>query len=165
MTTDELLRVVVVRRGKVRPTEFRLREGEVGRMYPAVRHERVVLLIDNAPWHRGEPIDEALRDNPHLEFKRVPSYRPQRNPIERFWKVPRRRATHNRRFDTLADLKTSIRASLCYYPDREGPGPNPARPQGEETDTVNRIANETLKPERLQSILLTRLAEPRPPNH
>jgi hypothetical protein len=27
---EELLRVVAVRRGKVRPTEFRLREGEVG---------------------------------------------------------------------------------------------------------------------------------------
>jgi hypothetical protein len=30
MSADELLRVVVVRRGTVRPTEFRLREGEVG---------------------------------------------------------------------------------------------------------------------------------------
>lgn len=87
----------------------------IARMYPAVRHKRVVLLIDNAPWHRGKPIDEALRDHPHLEFKRLPSYSPQLNPIERFWKLLRRRATHNRLFDTLADLKTSIRASLCYY--------------------------------------------------
>ncbi|HYH65318.1 MAG TPA: transposase [Urbifossiella sp.] len=87
----------------------------VARMYPAGRHKRVVLLIDNAPWHRGRPIDEALRDHPHLEFKRLPSYSPQLNPIERLWKVHRRRATHNRLFDTLADLKTSIRASLCYY--------------------------------------------------
>lgn len=30
MADEDLLRVVVVRRGKVRPTEFRLREGEVG---------------------------------------------------------------------------------------------------------------------------------------
>jgi transposase len=87
----------------------------VARMYPAGRHKRVVLLIDNAPWHRGKVIDEALRENPHLEFKRLPSYSPQLNPIERFWKSLRRRATHNRLFDTLADLKTSIRASLCYY--------------------------------------------------
>ncbi len=28
------------------------------------RHRRVVLIIDNAPWHRGKPIDEALADNP-----------------------------------------------------------------------------------------------------
>jgi transposase len=87
----------------------------VGRMYPVVRHKRVVLLIDNAPWHRGKLIDEALRDNPHLEFKRLPSYSPQLNPIERFWKVLRRRATHNRLFDTLADLRRSIRSSLSYY--------------------------------------------------
>lgn len=87
----------------------------VGRMYPREKHPRVVLSIDNAPWHRGKPIDEALRDYPHLEFKRLPSYSPQLNPIERFWKKLRRRATHNRLFDTLADLKTSLRASLSYF--------------------------------------------------
>jgi hypothetical protein len=87
----------------------------VGRVYPREKHPRVVLVIDNAPWHRGQRIDEALRDNPHLEFKRLPSYSPQLNPIERLWKQLRRRATHNRRFDTLADLKSSIRASLSYF--------------------------------------------------
>lgn len=87
----------------------------VGRVYPAEQHPRVVLLIDNAPWHRGQPIEEALRASPHLEFKRLPSYSPQLNPIERFWKKLRRRATHNRLCDTLADLKASLRASLCYF--------------------------------------------------
>jgi transposase len=87
----------------------------VGRMYPRERFGRVVLLIDNAPWHRGQLIDEAMAANPHLEFKRLPSYSPQLNPIERFWKVLRRRATHNRLFDAIADLKKSIRASLSYF--------------------------------------------------
>src|SRR5262245_21426231 len=87
----------------------------IGRVYPREKHPRVVLVIDNAPWHRGRPVDEALRDNPHLEFKRLPSYSPQLNPIERLWKKLRRRATHNRLFDTLADLKSSLRASLSYF--------------------------------------------------
>jgi transposase len=87
----------------------------VGRIYRRDQHAEVVLLIDNAPWHRGKPVDEALAENPHLKFKRLPSYSPQLNPIERFWKVLRRRATHNRLFDALADLKQSIRASLCYF--------------------------------------------------
>jgi transposase len=87
----------------------------VGRTYPAERHRRVVLVIDNAPWHRGGPVDEALADHPHLEFYRLPSYSPQLNVIERFWKLLRRRATHNRLFDTLADLRRSLRASLCYF--------------------------------------------------
>ena len=87
----------------------------VGRVYPRAKYPCVVVVIANAPWHRGKPIDEALAENPHLEFKRLPSYSPQLNPIERFWKKLRRRATHNRLFDTLADLKASIRASLCYF--------------------------------------------------
>ncbi len=87
----------------------------LGRRYPAAKYPRVVLLIDNAPWHAGAPVKQALADNPHLELKRLPSYSPQLNVIERFWKLLRRRATHNRLFDTLADLRRSIRNSLRYF--------------------------------------------------
>jgi hypothetical protein len=94
---------------------FALHLRHVGKVYPAGKHKEVVLLIDNAPWHRGGPINEALAENPHLKFKRLPSYSPQLNPIERFWKKLRRRATHNRLFDALADLKRSLRANLSYF--------------------------------------------------
>ena len=87
----------------------------VGRLYPAEKHKRVVLIIDNAPWHCGQPVAQALADHPHLEFKRLPGYSPKLNAIERFWRVLRRRATHNRLFDCLADLKRSLRSSLCYF--------------------------------------------------
>jgi transposase len=85
----------------------------LGRRYPQSQYPRVVILIDNAPWHGGEPSRQVLAEHPPLELKRLPSYSPQRNVIERFWKLLRRRATHNRLFDTLADLKRSIRANLC----------------------------------------------------
>ncbi len=87
----------------------------VGRQYPAEVYPRVVLVIDNAPWHAGEPVTKALADNPHLELYRLPSYSPQLNVIERFWKLLRRRATHNRLFDALADLRRSLRHSLSYF--------------------------------------------------
>jgi transposase len=87
----------------------------VGRVYPQDKYPSVVLLIDNAPWHAGQIVQQALADNPHLRLKRLPSYSPQLNPVERFWKKLRRRATHNRLFETLADLKRSLRASLCYF--------------------------------------------------
>ena len=87
----------------------------VGRLHPAQRCPEVVLLIDNAPWHAGATVRQALADNPQLKLKRLPSYSPQLNPIERFWKVLRRRATHNRLFDAIADLKNSVRASLSYF--------------------------------------------------
>jgi transposase len=92
----------------------------IGRVYPQGKHPRVVLIIDNAPWHVGEPVTQALADNPHLEVYRLPSYSPQLNVIERFWKLLRRRATHNRLFDTLAALKRSLRASLCYFQTMHG---------------------------------------------
>jgi DDE superfamily endonuclease len=76
----------------------------VGRVYPAGTSRRVVLVID-----------KVLADHPHLEFSRLPSYSPHLNPVERFWKKLRRRATHNRLFDTLADLKASVRNSLRYF--------------------------------------------------
>ena len=87
----------------------------VARIYPADQHKRVVLIIDNAPWHRGGPIDQALAECPHLEFYRLPSYSPHLNVIERFWNLLRRRASHNRLFEGLGDLKRSLRASLCYF--------------------------------------------------
>jgi transposase len=88
---------------------------KIGRRYPREKYPRVVLVIDNAPWHAGAPVTKALADNLHLELKRLPSYSPQLNVIERFWKPLCRRATHNRLFDTLADLRRSIRASLSCF--------------------------------------------------
>ena len=88
---------------------------DVAKAYPRWRCPRVVLVIDNAPWHRGKVVGEALAENPHLELYRLPSYSPRLAVIERFWKVLRRRATHNRLFDTLPDLKASLRNSLRYF--------------------------------------------------
>ena len=74
-----------------------------------------MLVIDTTPWHRSRPIDEALKANPHLEIKRLPSYSPQLHAIEHFWKKLRHRATHNRFFESLSALKRSLRASLRYF--------------------------------------------------
>lgn len=88
---------------------------DIARAYPAAHYPRVVLVIDNAPWHRGALITQALKECSHLECYRLPSYSPQLQIIERFWRVLRRRATHNRLFLTLAQLKHALRNSLCYY--------------------------------------------------
>jgi hypothetical protein len=88
---------------------------DLGRAYPPARFPRVVLVIDNAPWHHGSLITTALHDVPHLQLYRLPSYSPQLQVIERFWRVLRRRATHNRLFPALAQLKQALRHSLCYY--------------------------------------------------
>jgi transposase len=85
---------------------------DVAAAYPA---QRIVMIVDNAPWHRGQPINDVLAHHPLLQLYRLPSYSPQLNVIERLWKPLRRRATHNRLFDELSDLKTSVRGSLRYF--------------------------------------------------
>jgi transposase len=87
----------------------------IARAYPATHHARVVVVIDKAPWHRGAVINKVLAVYRHLEVYPLPSYSPQLQVIERFWKVLRRRATHNRLFPTMAELKQSLRNNLCYY--------------------------------------------------
>jgi DDE superfamily endonuclease len=88
---------------------------DIARAYPAESHPEVVIIIDNAPWHQGSIVEEALAAHPPLRFYRLPSYSPQLNCIERLWRVLRRRATHNRLFVTMAELRTALRASLCYF--------------------------------------------------
>jgi hypothetical protein len=87
----------------------------VGKAYPAGTTSRVVVRIDNAPWHAGQVGREALADHPHLERKRLPTSTPQLTPVERRWEGLRRRATHTRLFDTPADLRRSLRNALRYF--------------------------------------------------
>ena len=88
---------------------------DIARVYPAAQYPHVVLVIDKAPWHRGPWVTKALQECRHLALYRLPSYSPQLQVLERFWKVLRRRATHTRLFQTLAALKRALRNSLCYY--------------------------------------------------
>jgi hypothetical protein len=88
---------------------------DIGRAYPAARYPHAVLVIDKAPWHHGGLISKVLDQWPQLRVHRLPSDSPQLQVIERFRKVLRRRATHNRLFLTLAQLKQALRNSLCYY--------------------------------------------------
>ena len=88
---------------------------DIARAYPARKFPEVIITIDNAPWHRGTLIEQVLAAHPHLRVKRLPSYSPQLNVIERFWRVLRRRATHNRLFANMAALQGTLRNNLCYY--------------------------------------------------
>jgi DDE superfamily endonuclease len=87
----------------------------LARTYPAVRYPRVVLVIDNAPWHKGALVTTWLKHLPHRELYRLPSYSPQLQVMERFGKLLRRRATHHRLFPAALALKRALRKSLCSY--------------------------------------------------
>ena len=89
--------------------------GDIARAYPASQYPEVVITIDNAPWHRGVLMEHVLASHPHLRLKRLPSYSPQLNVIERFWRVLRRRATHKRLFASMARLRVTLRNNISYF--------------------------------------------------
>ena len=70
-----------------------------------VPRKQVVVIIDNAKYHHAimhKNWREEKDSNFHLEF--LPPYSPELNPIERVWKLTRRRALHNKFFPTLESL-------------------------------------------------------------
>ena len=85
------------------------------RMDPAHTSPEVVITLDNAPWHCGARVEAVLEAHPHLRVYRLPSYSPQLNVIERFWRVLRRRATHNRLFTSMAAWRTTLRNNSSYF--------------------------------------------------
>jgi len=62
---------------------------------------------------RTPVIGEMLGAFPQLELYPLPSYSPQLQMIERFWKVLRWRASPNRLFRPMAQPTQAFRHSLC----------------------------------------------------
>jgi DDE superfamily endonuclease len=86
---------------------------DIARAYPMAQSPRVVLVIAHASWHKGSVVTAALNAAPPIELDRLPSDRPPLQGIERLWKVWRRRATPNRLFPRMAQLRQALRRSLC----------------------------------------------------
>lgn len=57
-----------------------------------LRHLRgpVIVLLDNSSTHRGEPLQELLRQHPRLMIEHFPSYAPDLNPDEGVWALAKR---------------------------------------------------------------------------
>ena len=66
----------------------------------------ILLFWDRAPWHRGQPIDKVLEENPRLEIMFFPTASSDLNPQEHAWKAVRKEVSHNHleaRLPELAD--------------------------------------------------------------
>jgi len=77
----------------------------------ACRNERrVVLIADNARYHHAK-LHASWRESVAPEFRLhfLPPYSPELNPIERVWKLTRRRSLHNRYFARLDDVSHAVK--------------------------------------------------------
>jgi transposase len=79
------------------------------RKLSAPARRKVVLIIDNARYHHARLHKEwrqKICEDFMLEF--LPPYSPDLNPIERAWKLVRRKALHNRYFPTLQHVVIEV---------------------------------------------------------
>jgi transposase len=70
---------------------------------------KIFLILDNARWHRSKDLKEFLETNrERLVFIFLPAYSPELNPIERVWRIIRRKVTHNRYFPSIEVLRVAL---------------------------------------------------------
>ena len=66
-----------------------------------------IVILDRASWHKKgvRLMQECDLFDGRVKFAFLPAYSPDLNPIERVWRITRKKRTHNRFFDTLGMLK------------------------------------------------------------
>jgi len=70
---------------------------------------KIWLILDNARWHRAKELKEFFEvHRQRLVFIFLPAYSPELNPIERVWRITRRKVTHNRYFPSIEDLRLAL---------------------------------------------------------
>lgn len=72
-------------------------------------HRRVVVVADNARYHHAR-LHQQWREKAQWRFSflYLPPYSPQLNPIERVWKIARRKGTHNQYFPSLEAIVEAV---------------------------------------------------------
>jgi transposase len=84
------------------------------------RHRRpgkkMLIIIDNARYHHAS-LHEAWRRNAEPVFKLhfLPPYSPELNPMERVWKLARRRCVHNGYFETLEAVSAALEPTFRLW--------------------------------------------------
>lgn len=82
----------------------------------AMPGRRVVVISDNAPYHRSRlHLEWRLQQAPGFELDFLPPYSPELNPIERVWKLTRRLSLHNRYFGFLDSVVEAVEQRFAQW--------------------------------------------------
>jgi len=77
---------------------------------------RVVVITDNAKYHHARlHRDWRQQHAEHFALDYLPAYSPELNPIERVWKLTRRRCVHNRYFRHLDDVLQAVESEFAHW--------------------------------------------------
>jgi transposase len=79
----------------------------------------LLLVLDNAPYNRAPAVTQAA-DDLAIELLYLPTYSPNLNLIERFWKFLKRKVARNRYYPTFAEFRGAVQnllTNLAAYRD------------------------------------------------
>ena len=78
----------------------------------------VILIEDGAPYHRSAEVEQFKAEKEaedNLFSYPLPSYSPDKNPIEKLWKNTKAEATHCKYFPTFDDLRNAVIKAFNKY--------------------------------------------------
>ncbi len=78
---------------------------QLRRNYPK---SRLLLIWDNAGWHRGSAVQEFLKGDKNIDLIYFPAYAPEENPQEKVWKAARKNVSHNRFIDNIKQISNDF---------------------------------------------------------
>jgi len=77
---------------------------------------RVVVLLDNARYHHGKlHKDWRALHSKQFQLDYLPPYSPELNPIERVWKLTRRKCLHNVHFEKLSEVTDAVENQFAIW--------------------------------------------------
>ncbi len=66
----------------------------------------IYIICDNAPYYRSRAVQDYLKTS-CIQLVFLPSYAPNLNLIERFWKFFKKKTLYNRYYETFAEFKAA----------------------------------------------------------
>lgn len=78
----------------------------------------VILIEDGASYHHSlmvKTFKEDMKQQGRLLVYRLPSYSPDKNPIEKLWKKTKKEATHCKYFPNFSDLRLAVIKAFRKY--------------------------------------------------
>jgi transposase len=76
--------------------------------------KRLLVVLDNAPYNHAPAVTEAAKAL-RIELLYLPTYSPNLNLIERFWKFLKRKVARNRYHATFAEFRAAVQKVLNNF--------------------------------------------------
>jgi hypothetical protein len=82
----------------------------------ACPHRCTMVIADNAKYHHAKLHEPWRRDQAeHFALDFLPPYSPELNPVERVWKLTRRKRLHNCYFSTLDEVIAAVEEQFNFW--------------------------------------------------